>query len=455
MENSNVTILVDAKTEYTKQLINMIKNVIYQGIKKIYNEAKLDCLENGNTLSKFQEYLSKIPKWNQDIINTEYEKIIIESKCDWLEDLLTAVFVSHTRILTSINFSKNKKKINLKIPKVENFIHQCYIDIARYFWKMPYLFDDNVSKFEYQRNRREAEIIIENSIGETIRKQLPVKHILKEYLGGDYDEHNDEHNQEDNLDDIDNKYKENLKKIVKNELENFKTNSLFSENSNTSEVLEQPQENTTIEPAPQVENIEPTPQVENIEPTPQVENIEPTPQVEENNVTETLQPVQENTEIETLQQVQENTEIETVPQIEENTEIETVPQIEENIVTKILPLESNEEDNEINMELLDLDNNFLGELDTTDLEEVNFNNTRIIEDKSIENIMEGNLQEYSTNTNNNSEPIIEKKDDNIKNIILNTENNNDINLKKELLKKYMRKRDYSFFEDASINNDEE
>jgi len=416
MENSNVTILVDAKTEYTKQLINMIKNVIYQGIKKIYNEAKLDCLENGNTLSKFQEYLSKIPKWNQDIINTEYEKIILESKCDWLEDLLTAVFVSHTRILTSINFSKNKKKINLKIPKVENFIHQCYIDIARYFWKMPYLFDDNVSKFEYQRNRREAEIIIENSIGETIRKQLPVKHILKEYLGGDYDEHNDEHNQEDNLDDIDNKYKENLKKIVKNELENFKTNSLFSENSNTSEVLEQPQENTTIEPTPQIE---------------------------------------ENTEIETLQPVQENTEIETLQQVQENTEIETVPQIEENIVTKILPLESNEEDNEINMELLDLDNNFLGELDTTDLEEVNFNNTRIIEDKSIENIMEGNLQEYSTNTNNNSEPIIEKKDDNIKNIILNTENNNDINLKKELLKKYMRKRDYSFFEDASLNNDEE
>ena len=35
-----------------------------------------------------------------DIINEECAKIIDESKCDWLDELITAVFVSHTRILT-------------------------------------------------------------------------------------------------------------------------------------------------------------------------------------------------------------------------------------------------------------------------------------------------------------------------------------------------------------------
>ena len=165
MDEGNLPILVDAKTEYTRQLINIITPVIYQGIKLIYNESKNKSIENEETnlcLSYFQNELSEIPKWNQIIITEKYNTIIEQSKCDWLDDLMTAVFVSHTKILTSINTSKNKNKINLQIPKVDFFIHQCYIDVAREFWKNPYLFDSNVNNFEYQRNRRDAIQIIEN-----------------------------------------------------------------------------------------------------------------------------------------------------------------------------------------------------------------------------------------------------------------------------------------------------
>lgn len=218
MEEGNLAILVDAKTEYTKQLVNILKNSLYLGIKEIYIESKEKCMENENdTLSVFQVNLSEIPKWNQDIINTKTDSVVKDSGCDWIEDLITAVFVSHTRILTSINFSKNKKKINLKIPKVDHFIHQCYVDVARYFWKNPYLYDDDIGSYEYQRNRREAENIIENSIGETIRKQLPVKHILKEYLGNEY---NDEESggEDDITKNIPEKYQENLRKMVQAEI---------------------------------------------------------------------------------------------------------------------------------------------------------------------------------------------------------------------------------------------
>ena len=39
-------------------------------------------------------------------------------KCDWLDDLLTAVFISHTRILMSIGPNQNYNKINVTIhPK--------------------------------------------------------------------------------------------------------------------------------------------------------------------------------------------------------------------------------------------------------------------------------------------------------------------------------------------------
>ena len=36
------------------------------------------------------------------------------------------------------------------------------------------------------------EMIINNTINETTRKQLPVKHILKEYLGSEFKEGNEE-----------------------------------------------------------------------------------------------------------------------------------------------------------------------------------------------------------------------------------------------------------------------
>ena len=221
MEDVNLAILVDAKTEYTKQLVQIISPNIFIGIKTIYNDAIEICKieKTKDILYKFQILLSEIPKWNQEVINSEYNNLLNNSGCDWLDDLLTAVFVSHTRILTSINSNKNKNKINLKIPKVDHFIHMCYIEIARNFWKNPYLFDDDVTTFEYQRNRRDAEHIIDNTIHETIRKQLPVKHILKEYLGNDYDEDKKDDN-DNNIENINNTEKENLRKMVKEEIEN-------------------------------------------------------------------------------------------------------------------------------------------------------------------------------------------------------------------------------------------
>ena len=96
--------------------------------------------------------------------------------------------------------------------------------MARAFWKNPYLFDDSVNNFEYQRNRRDAENIIENNIGESIRKQLPVKNILREYLGNDYSEESNESIDEPN------NLTDNLRKMVKSEIENCSKEKLSALN---------------------------------------------------------------------------------------------------------------------------------------------------------------------------------------------------------------------------------
>ena len=132
MNKYNVNVLAEAKEEYQRQLVNILSPEIYIGIKSIYDVAYTYCKETNdkNVLKKFQKLLSNIPKWNTDKIYGEYDSITTNSNCDFIEDLITAVFVSHTKILSSIKIKKNSKPIPLNVPVGTHFIHKCYIESA-------------------------------------------------------------------------------------------------------------------------------------------------------------------------------------------------------------------------------------------------------------------------------------------------------------------------------------
>jgi len=230
MEEGNVTVLVDAKEEYTKQLISILKPCIYQGIKSIYMDAKDICNQDNapdNVLMVFQDLLSRIPKWSQDIINKEFERITNISKCDYIDDLLKVVYVSHIKILTIVHSAQKNKKISLKVPSGSHFIHLCYIECAREFWKDPYYFSDRVTKYENQKNMRDSESMISECIMETIRKQLPVRHILKEFLNEPDEDIEEE--EDDIKEPAKKKYLKKLESVVKKELKSTSANGDISD----------------------------------------------------------------------------------------------------------------------------------------------------------------------------------------------------------------------------------
>ena len=182
MEDINSPVFAQAKIEYTKQLIDVLKLPIYEGLQKIYGDSKrifADGYED-ELPNIFRKQIENVPKWNSDFIENEVDRIIRVSNCDWLDDLITAVFISHTKILASLG--NNSKRVNLTIPKTSNFIHKCYINSAREMWKNPYLFDESVSSSEYQKNIKFIEDLIKESIEHTIRKALPVKEILRDHF---------------------------------------------------------------------------------------------------------------------------------------------------------------------------------------------------------------------------------------------------------------------------------
>ena len=200
MEETSINALVDAKTEYTKQLTGILSPLIYEGFQSIYNEAN-EIKENTedpryddfSNLKIFQDFLRKIPKWNQDIIDTETERIIQKTNCKWLEKLIGAVFISNAKVLSTIRTQNFDQKMKLEIPNTSRFIHKCYIEAGREFYRNVYLFDDDdISPYDKQKNIRECLSIIKDSIQEAIRRLLPVQEIIKTYLGNVYSNADDD-----------------------------------------------------------------------------------------------------------------------------------------------------------------------------------------------------------------------------------------------------------------------
>ena len=240
--NINVNVLAEAKQEYTSQIKQLLAPQVYMGIKSMYNASKEFCRKSGekNILKRFQLILRQTPSWDSEKVKNEFLRIENSTKCDYIEDLITALFISHTKILASIKLKKNSKNIHVDVPTGPFFIHKIYIESARNFWKYPYLFHTEFSNLDLQRNLLQSEDLIKESIVETIRKLLPVKDVLKEYLGNNYD---DDDEDDDITSYISNSTKNNIRKLIKFEVQDSLNKNKIetkdsTENQNNTEIVE-------------------------------------------------------------------------------------------------------------------------------------------------------------------------------------------------------------------------
>lgn len=138
----------------------------------------------------FQNLLSRIPKWNETIIETEVKRIVEQSGCSYLEDLITCVHIIQLKTLTAVRVATKMKKIDIDIPKLEQFIHRVYIFTARKIYSNVYLFerhaetgaDKNGETLIVQKNSRELELIVNDCILNAIRESIPIEDILRAYM---------------------------------------------------------------------------------------------------------------------------------------------------------------------------------------------------------------------------------------------------------------------------------
>lgn len=185
MDDFNISALHESKNEWGSRLITILTPLIIDGYKSILEESIKLCKDNNEIdkyLMTFQNLISRIPKWNQQIIETEKNRICEKSGCNYIEDLVTCVHIIQLKILTTMRVGQKQKKIDISIPKLDDFIHKVYINVARKIYKNVYLFEIKIQPLQVQKNYRELEIIIQECILNTLRESIPVEAILKAYM---------------------------------------------------------------------------------------------------------------------------------------------------------------------------------------------------------------------------------------------------------------------------------
>ena len=186
MDDFNVSSLHESKNEWGSRLLTILTPHIVDGLKSIFDEAIKLCKDNNEMdkyLMTFQNFITRIPKWNPSIIESERRRIVEKSGCNYLEDLVTCVHIIQLKLLTAIRAGQKQRKIDISIPKVDDFIHKVYINVARKIYKNVYLFEINIPPLQVQKHFRETEIIVQECILNTVRESIPVESILQAYMG--------------------------------------------------------------------------------------------------------------------------------------------------------------------------------------------------------------------------------------------------------------------------------
>ena len=185
MDDYSISSLNESRNEWCSRLINILTPLVIEGFRSIFNESNDLCIKNGEEekyLMTFQNFLARIPKWNENIIDTESKRIIEKSNCGYLNDLISCVHIIQLKSLSCMKVGNEQKKIDINIPRLNEFIHKVYINCARKIYTNIYLFEKEISPLQTQKHNRELEVIVKEQILDSIRENIPIEEILKVYL---------------------------------------------------------------------------------------------------------------------------------------------------------------------------------------------------------------------------------------------------------------------------------
>lgn len=185
MDDYSITNLYESRNEFAARLVNLLAPQLVHGFQTMFDESWKLCAENDEMdkyLMTFQNFLSRVPKWNSTIITKECDRIKEASSCNYLEELIACVHVVQLKSLTCMRVGMKNKKINVDVPKATDFVHNAYIHCARKLYTNTYLYEKTANTLVTQRNRREIELIVKECILNAMRDSIPIEKLIRSYM---------------------------------------------------------------------------------------------------------------------------------------------------------------------------------------------------------------------------------------------------------------------------------
>jgi hypothetical protein len=177
-----------AKRHIRNRFSLMVLPHVSEGIWSVYENAKTICEKNDQmdqVLKTFQNLLTRIPVWTDEVLQAEVKRIVAASKCSYLEELLTGVLLTYLRAFAAIQYRSTQDSVEVEFerPPLPRFLHEYYKEVARRCWEHAYLFRTiGVPTEQQARNRKQIEDILDSAFDTVLDSFLPWQSIVNTYF---------------------------------------------------------------------------------------------------------------------------------------------------------------------------------------------------------------------------------------------------------------------------------
>jgi hypothetical protein len=171
-------VLAEAERKYTAKLSGAMIPVMIDAFFDLYAEAKKQS-QGRKTLLQYQALLVEVKNWNNVMMKQHTDAII--KTCSMFPNLLAAVFVISVKIMSAVRISNESRKMNIKLPTNDVFVHSCYIAAAEDMYNNPYIVVEDIKDSE---KRAQLHTRFAHVIRKVIDDFIPVQQILDTYIPG-------------------------------------------------------------------------------------------------------------------------------------------------------------------------------------------------------------------------------------------------------------------------------
>ena len=177
-----------AKRHIRNRFSLMVLPHVSDGIWSVYENARTICEKNDQmdqVLKTFQNLLTRIPVWTDEVLQAEVKRIVAASKCSYLEELLTGVLLTYLRAFAAIQYRSTQDSVEVEFerPPLPRFIHEYYKEVARRCWEHAYLFRTiGVPTEQQARNRKQIDEMLDAAFDTVLDSFLPWQSIVNTYF---------------------------------------------------------------------------------------------------------------------------------------------------------------------------------------------------------------------------------------------------------------------------------